>query len=308
MANNVKKPSSTNYLTKLTSQASLPSSRNYQHHLNQQNSSPIAKENELKLVADFEEEIAADRAGDKKYTADRKERDSKLAAESNKHYTRMDARREAHNAKMYARLELLWETVRATVFSPIEPPPASVPNIIENTTTATTPLIAILPTQTKIRPNTTYTSDTNSITKTQGVIYTTTTTNDVYEMTLEEEIMQYEDEWYAAEDAAAETATRTRTKYQEIAAALDASLFEPIKNVAHITNTIDTNTFIEIPIMTTNTSNNFSMRIAITSHQRKFDPNSIQMTNLLLLLLSRKEMKKLVPLLKKNWVLSLLLE
>ena len=60
MTNNVQKSTSTNYLTKLTSPASLPPSRDHQHHLNQQNPSTTARENELQLVADFEQKITAE--------------------------------------------------------------------------------------------------------------------------------------------------------------------------------------------------------------------------------------------------------
>ena len=58
MTNNVQKPTSANYLTKLTSQASPPPCRDHQHHLSQQNLGPTAKENELQLVTDFEQKTA----------------------------------------------------------------------------------------------------------------------------------------------------------------------------------------------------------------------------------------------------------
>ena len=73
-------------------------------------------------------------------------------------------------------------------------------------------------------------------------------------MTIEQELMQYDEEQFAAEDAAGDAAS-TCNKYLEEAAALDASLFAPIKDVVRTTNTTNTNTVMETPIVTTTTGN-----------------------------------------------------
>ena len=58
--------------------------------------------------------------------------------------------------------------------------------------------------------------------------------DDAYEMTLEEQIQQYEDEQFAAEDRAEEAAWPI-SKWEKAAAILDASLYKLIKNAAHTT-------------------------------------------------------------------------
>jgi len=62
----------------MTSQASPPPSRDQQHHFNQHNPSTTAKENELRLVAEFEGKIAADRAHDKKYAHKNRNQNDKM--------------------------------------------------------------------------------------------------------------------------------------------------------------------------------------------------------------------------------------